>query len=464
MTNGTTESSSSFRMRFSGRLTARDAKRYLFHRFDVPPDAASLTLTLRLTPPRVQGLSNLLTLTLFDPHGFRGAGHRGGAEHQVRITPTEATPGYLPGPLPPGEWKVEIDTHRVMPGQPLHYTLKVQVMRGVSPASPAAPMARHTAPLREGPTWLRGDLHSHTHHSDAEAAQSVAALASLARGQGLDFLFITDHNTTAGLMEVDAVTSTDLLVAGGVELTTYWGHALVLGTRDWIDWRVRPGIGAMGRIAEAAAARGQAFIIAHPQSLGDPVCTGCAWRFGEVMPGPARLVEVWNGPWPCSSNNAAGLALWYDWLNQGLRIFATAGSDIHAPRDYDHQPGFTHVYADALSESALLRAVRAGRMVLSSGPLLRLEAEGDGGHWLVGDTVRSPATYHVTWAEVPQGARLRVLVDGRPLHQAEVDASGDYVWSMDPMDGHWVVAELWRWDGDLLAVTNPLFLDEPPRQ
>lgn len=449
--------------RFEGRLTARDAKRYLTHRFDVPPGVRDLTLTLHFTPYRLQGLSNLLTLTLFDPHGFRGAGHRSGAEHRVRITPTEATTGYIPGPLPSGEWTVEIDAHRVMPGEPLHYALEVRMVIASTPGpeSSAAPAPRRMDPLREGPAWFRGDLHTHTHHSDADAAQGVAALAKLAQGRGLDFLFITDHNTKAGLVEVDAITSTDLLLAGGIELTTYWGHALVLGTRDWIDWRVRPGTGAMARIAEAAAARGEAFIIAHPQALGDPVCTGCAWRFGEVMPGPARLVEVWNGPWPCSSNNAANLALWYDWINQGVQIFATAGSDIHAPSDYEHRPGFTCVYAEALSEPALIQAIRAGRMVLSSGPTLVLEAEGpDGQRWIVGDTVTALAAYRVSWAEAPAETRLRVLVDGRPLHQAEVASEGTYAWSMDPADGHWVVAELWSWDGDLLAVTNPLFLGE----
>ena len=453
----------STRRRFEGRLTARDAKRCVTHHVDVPRGASDLTLSLRFSPPRLQGLSNLLTLTLFDPHGFRGAGHRGGAEHRVRITPTEATSGYLPGPLPPGEWTVEIDAHRVMPGEPLRYTLEVRVVRAPTPGSESSevPVRRRADPLRGGPAWFRGDLHTHTNHSDAEAAQGVTALVGLAREQGLDFLFVTDHNTTAGLLEVDAAACNDLLLAGGIELTTYWGHALVLGTRDWIDWRVRPGTGAMARIAEAAAARGEAFIIAHPQSLGDPVCTGCAWRFGDVMPGPARLVEVWNGPWPCSSNNAANLALWYDWLNQGVRIFATAGSDIHAPSDYEHRPGFTRVYAEALSEPALIRAIRAGRMVLSSGPTLVLEAEGpDGQHWMVGDTVTVLATYRVAWAEAPAEARLRVLVDGRPLHQAEIASEGTYAWPMDPVDGNWVVAELWSWDGDLLAVTNPTFLGE----
>ena len=121
-----------------------------------------------------------------------------------------------------------------------------------------------------------------------------------------------------------------LLTAGGIELTTFWGHALVLGTRRWIDWPVRPGTGGMERIATAAYTSNQVFIIAHPLSDGEPGCTGCAWRFGDMMPGSARLLEIWNGPWHGSSNNEQTLALWYDWLNQGLRLAATAGTDVHS--------------------------------------------------------------------------------------------------------------------------------------
>ncbi|MEZ4637321.1 MAG: hypothetical protein R2856_20590 [Caldilineaceae bacterium] len=42
-----------------------------------------------------------------------------------------------------------------------------------------------------------------------------------------------------------------------------------------------------------------------------------------MMPGTARFVEIWNGPWfggnSEKNSNEQGLALWYGWLNQGLR-------------------------------------------------------------------------------------------------------------------------------------------------
>ena len=113
----------------------------------------------------------------------------------------------------------------------------------------------------------------------------------------------------------------------------------------------------MPDIAAAVAAAGGLFVIAHPMSVGDPVCTGCDWRYDDMMPGNARCVEIWNGgPW--SEDNERGLSLWYSWLNQGYRMVATAGSDIHGPSDVDTFVGLNNVYAAELSERAILDAVK----------------------------------------------------------------------------------------------------------
>lgn len=453
------------RLHWEGVLTVRDAKRHIPHVLTMPEGATQLKLHFACTPAVAHGLDNMLTLTLFDPHGFRGARHRDGthhrdgAHHDVVISPHDATPGYLPGPLPAGDWIVQIDTHRILPGAPLYYTLTVEigVVDALAPTSVMSP-GRPGAVVRRGAGWYRGDLHSHTNHSDA-GERTVIDLVAAARAVGLDFLFLTDHNTIAPLREMDALAAPDLLTAGGMELTTFWGHALVLGTRQWVDWRFRPGDGVINRLAEAVYGRGELFVIAHPGSEGDPGCTGCAWRFGEMMPGAARIVEIWNGPWAGDSNNPWALALYYDWLNQGHHLVATAGSDTHSSVDYLAGPGFNVVYAEELSEAALLQAIAAGHLYLSSGPRLTLIAvEQDGVHRMMGDTVVQAATVTIQWAQCPPGARLCVLANGLSLHQQPVDASGAFVYKLTPHDANWLIAEVRAEDGVLLAITNPLFL------
>jgi hypothetical protein len=444
---------------FNGHLTARDCKRHIVHRFDMPPGAGRVDIDLSFSPAGEHGLSNMLTLTVFDSAGFRGAVHRGGANHHVSIGPAGATPGYVAGPLPAGEWVAQIDTHMIMPGHGVDYRLSVEI----GPATELAQPARRqtgTRP-RRGRGWYRGDLHSHTDHSDADS-RGVADLVAWARGYKLDFIFLTDHNTTSGLAEIEPLGGADLLTAGGLELTTFWGHALCLGGRDWVDWRIQPGGGQMASIAEHARSTQQLFVIAHPMSMGDPQCTGCSWRYGEMMPGNARAVEIWNGPWSGDSNNEPALALWYDWLNQGLRMVATAGSDTHSNSDYAEGPGFSVVGAEALTEAALLTAIRAGRLYLSSGPNVSFEvSDGERGRWGIGETVAAAArtfTAAASWAGCPPGAHAHLLANGRLLDTRPADAAGRHEWRIAPGQADWMVIEIRAAGGAMLAITNPIFL------
>lgn len=448
---------------WEGELTARDCKRHIPIRFEVPAHTAQIEIAFQFTPEKVFDFGNMICLTIFDPDGFRGAGHRGGARHEVTIDAHRATPGYIPGPLLAGEWIVQLDTHMIMPGAPLHYALDVTLHDQIAAVMPPATRAnppRANLPVR-GPGWYRGDLHSHTNHSDADD-RSVAQLVQTAHDYGLDFIFLTDHNTTSGLAEVGALAGPDLYTAGGLELTTFWGHALCLGARTWVDWRLRPSSGDMPAIAAATYAAGQLFIIAHPQSIGDPVCTGCAWRFGEMMPGNSQIVEIWNGPWGGDSNNDATLALYYDWLNQGWHLVATAGSDTHGTQDYAAHPGFSVIYTEELTEAALFKAIAAGHLYLSSGPQLSLTAQtADGTRAMMGDTLYAAATLTLNWSAAPPDAQVRLIVNGRLQEQWPAMEQGEAARHLTPDEADWVLVEIRSAGGEVLAITNPIFLQKP---
>lgn len=471
--------------KFEGRLTVRDQKRHIPHVFRVPEGYNRMELHFEVEPSSGFDLPHMLTLTLFDPHGFRGAGHRDGASHHVFLDATLATPGYLPGQIPAGQWTVEIDTHRISPGKPVLYRLTIEAVEDVEEHRPGD-LASHPAKVLSSEVvcdtagWYRGDLHTHSHHSDAERF-TVSDLIQVARAMGLDFVFLTDHNTTAGLYELDGVGRGSLLVGEGMELTTFWGHALYLGTRRWVDWRVSPADqGDMARLAAVSHAGDTAFIIAHPQSAGDPACTGCTWRFGDMMPGNARMVEIWNGPWAGDSGNEAALALWYDWLNLGLNLVATAGTDVHGVPEGDvdaavaavadmGRPGFSVVYAEALSQAALLAGLHRGHLYLVSSPApasdrwpyLKFEAQDQcGRRWMVGDTVDEDAsgvTLTLDWTNLDAGDRVRVIVNGGLFDVWDAVEAGRRTWSVGPDDADWVVVEVRDVNGWMVALTNPIF-------
>lgn len=444
---------------FSGVLTEKEVKQHLLHPFEVPAQATGLEIVLQFSPARVNNISNMLCLTLFDPLGFRGAGHRGGNIHRVQIDGAQATPGYQPGPLPSGQWTVEIDTHMIMPGEPCTYQLEIVIRTSpdMPPVQSRSDVLRRDTPAGRGPGWYRGDLHAHTRHSDGD--YEVRGLVETARQRRLDFITLTDHNTVSGLAEMEQLADTGLLTLVGLELTTFWGHAVCLGRRTWLDWRVGLGRQTMADLAHEVTAAGQLFIIAHPCAVGDPWCTGCDWRYEEMKPGSGHFVEIWNGPWGGDSNNEQALSLWYGWLNEGHRLVATAGSDAHRPEDYAPTQASNVVYAQDLTEAALFQGLKEGHLYLSTGPHLTLSAATRAGEQaMMGDTLASEeASFTVEWQDCPSTATLRAVAGGTTLLEWPAGQGGSRSWT-PAAQANWCLVEVRGQNGEMLAVTNPIFL------
>ena len=99
--------------RHAGELRREDRKGYRPHRFAVPRERGRWRSRSR-TIPGQEFPHSLLTLSLFDPRGFRGAGHRYAPRQTIRLEAHHATPGFLAGPVPAGEWMVEVDVHCVI--------------------------------------------------------------------------------------------------------------------------------------------------------------------------------------------------------------------------------------------------------------------------------------------------------------------------------------------------------------
>ena len=446
---------------FTATLTSQDMKKHIPFTVQVPPGTGTLTIRMSYTPHIVEEVSNLLTLTVLDPAGFRGAAHRNTEVMEVALQDNAASPGFFPGPIQPGEWTILVDTHLIMPDVPVHLEL---VLTGADQLDPTLPSittveAPAVRPSR-GPGWYRGDFHTHTIHSDGD--WDVADLVTFALDNHLDFLTLSDHNTVTGLRPFERACPENLLPICGIELTTFWGHALVLGRREWVDWRIEPGRREMAQIVAEVEAQGGLFVIAHPEAIGDPYCTGCSWRYPDVRPGAARVVEVWNSPW-CSSEsrNEAGLELALEWMNRGLRMVLTAGTDRHNPSYPAPGHGFNTVYAEELSEAAILHAVRLGHVVLSSGPTLTLSAQTAGQNLMPGDSCRAQAreTIHLSagWGGCPPGSHLDLVVDGEK-HAMTTDGPSTS-WDLPGGRTGWALLTLRDPDGELLALTNPIYFD-----
>ena len=424
---------------FNGSLTSRDRKKYTSLTFTVPIGAEQIDIHFEYSPKRVGNLSNLLTIGISDSVSDRGTAHRGQPVQDIVISAEEATPGFLAGTLTPGTWHVSLDAHWIADDTILNYELQIVVT---------------TESSHEGRRWYKGDLHGHTLHSDGR--WDVDGLLGFAREQKLDFVTLTDHNTVAGLREMDGKSSDALLTMGGFELTTFHGHALALGIREMLDWRTRPER-TITQIKSEIESLGGLFIIAHPKAPGDGYCTGCRWEYWEMMPATAVAVEVWNEEWDSISNNEAAVQLWYQWLNQGFHIYATVGTDIHGPRDEAF--GFNFVYAEDRNEIAILDAVRQGHHYLSSGPRIELTGESAQGHQvMMGDSLKGESyTIKAVWDNCQAGDTVRLIADGQVIDELDAQAVHQKTWELS--DKLWCVIEIRNAQHHMRALTNPIFME-----
>ncbi len=328
---------------FDGQWTPDDRADSVWHYlpFEVPLGCPGVRIELAYD--RAAGV---LDLGLIDPDGWRG--WSGGARDQILIGPDAATPGYLNRGLPAGQWKVVLGLHRLA-ATGVGYRLSVSAEAvAVAPPTPVpvpARRPRRVLPSVDGLTWLAGDLHAHTLHSDG--VLSIEELAALAVGNGLDFLAVTDHNTVSHHEFLPAATARygiDLLP--GQEVTTADGHANAFGDIGWIDFR-QP---ADTWVAEVAR-RGGSLSINHP-SRGD-----CSWRHPlRAMP---PLAELWHSSW--LDRRDGGPLAW--WLAAG-RPTPVGGSDWHRPGT-DAAPGTPTTWV-ACADGDVLGGLAAGRTAISA--------------------------------------------------------------------------------------------------
>lgn len=460
-------------IRIQGHAQPNQEKAYLHVPFEMPVNAVRVEVEYRYdaqisSDPTVVG-GNTVDLGLFDERGtgFLTAGFRGwsGSERaSIWIEEEKASPGYLAGPLNPGTWNVLLGLYKVAPqGCDYQITVTFTTQPGSSGSS-AAPDVKKAKDLpgslpggSSGP-WLRGELHCHTYHSDGKL--SPQELIEHARERKLDFLAVSDHNTTASQRELETVSDPGLILIRGVESTTFKGHFNAWGIPDWIDFRVqRPE--DMRAVLQYANHLGAVTSCGHPKPIGPD------WDYREVD--DFQCVEVWNGPW--TGFNEMSLEYWTGLLANGRRIPAVGGSDFHRPgqrsggreRDLGTPTNWVFVPGEASAQS-ILEAVRMGHTSLSDepdGPFLELRAGADGSA-LMGDTLTLPENGHLAVrvrCKRGAGNRLLLLDQRGKLFERQIQAEDETVETTLPVSGSlFVRAELRDADDPMRALTNPVYL------
>jgi len=421
---------------------------YLYVPFDMPVGAVELTV--RLDYDRADG-DNAIDFAIFDST-FSGrdddlTGYRGKNPNRAPLVSvigrTRASDGHLPGPLPPGVWRV------------MFYVYKTRAT-GVDVTLRLSIASEEGKPEAGGePRWLRGDLHTHTLHSDG--SWTVSSLAAAAQKAGLDFVAITDHNVASHHYEIDALPAGGPLVLKGIEVTTYGGHMNAWGvpTGRMIEHRQLPGDDrAIQRAVSQAHDMGARISINHP--FID--CKACGWAFdkqAESFDG----IEVWNGSWGPEDQRA--LDWWEQLIRSGRRIAAIGSSDSHGP---ETQVGSPTLYLYSRRDLAgLMEAIGAGRAVITASPGIRLdvEASAEGGRAIPGEELGlakdSFAHLTVTLQNAPPGEAILYTANG-PMRRWPLTGSSFRQEITISPTSPFVRIEARDASGRMTALSNPIWL------
>ncbi len=384
--------------------------------FDVPFEVPAGTVELEVRHDDLAS-ENILDWGLEDPTGFRGYG--GGNEEPALVGEHAASRSYLAGPLPAGTWRVTVGKAKIG-RMPARYRIKVHLRTVATlPPQPERRPYQPVAALRTEARWYAGDFHVHSRES-GDARPPLGDIALYARSRGLDFVHLSDHNTTSTLdflVEAQAQ-HPELLLVPGVEYTTYSGHANAVGATAYVSPRLGEGI-TLEEALRAFSEQGALVSINHPTYDVGSQCLGCAWQLTLPREG-VGAVEIATGGWDKLGRFFTESAIaWWDWLlSQGYHVAALGGSD-------DHRAGVelndtqspiseptTLVYARELSVEALLEGVRAGRTVV------KLQGPGDPMVELGSDI--APTGDMV----LAQGTRLSARVTGGVGHQVRFVHNG----------------------------------------
>jgi hypothetical protein len=286
--------------------------------------------------------------------GFRG--WSGSARDRFFVAHDDATPGYLPGPIQAGEWRLILGLYRIPAAGA---EIRIRVDFDAEPRQLWAGLPGPRDVRRGGAGWYRGDLHCHCWHSDA--AGSPETLHEAARQAGLDFLAVSDHNTVSHRRYFLPRSTPDLLFLRALEVTTYDGHANAFGTDDWVDFRIK-GSDDVHAMADEVRKQGGVLSVNHDKP-------GLPWR--HDWPNP-DCMEVWQHPW--LARNWVSLERWQRRLASGERLPAIGGSDWHQPTDLRPEGPYTLarpttvLHLPELTEDAILSAMCEGRGYITEAP------------------------------------------------------------------------------------------------
>ena len=262
--------------------------------------------------------------------------------------------------------------------------------------------------------WFRGNCHTHTKLSDG--SRTALETARSYREKGYDFLVLTDHGKCQE--DVSALQTRDFLVINGVELSPAAAvqpanphHIVAVGVAK------QPKPSQVKRWTAASAVRwvkrnGGIAIYGHPYWCGHDINT---MREGRDALG----VEVFNTVTQTTRGLGDSSVHLDQALTLGFRWTVFAVDDTHVVKR-DAFGGWIMVRARALTQSAIMDAIRKKHFYATTGPEIRSLSLRQG----IARIACSPVHEIVWHCEGPCG--VRIAAGKRLITRAQFDLAKQF--------------------------------------
>ena len=222
-----------------------------------------------------------------------------------------------------------------------------------------------------GGTWLRGNLHAHTTHSDGKRSRQ-AVVDDYAR-RGYDFLMISDHDVYTSPEDYAAIDTSTLVLIPGNEVTRDGEHLLHVNANRLLDANSDRQI-----VLDDIARYGGFAVVNHPNwSKNDPEFAWAHVAQQKLVTWRGFIgIEIYNGVIGPLMGSQYALDRWDRMLSAGRRAWGFANDDSH---DVGHvELGWNVVYAKERNVSSIVDAMVNGRFYASTGVVISsITASGD---------------------------------------------------------------------------------------
>jgi len=286
--------------------------------------------------------------------------------------------------------------------------------------------------------WYAADNHFHLNYGGTNKLDPEDILVDLA-AEGIDIGYPLVANLGNRFLEKHLMNyeneGSPILKFGQEVRSHYFGHLNIIGTRElYWPWVWGPSYDIYGKDDRLNAeplrfARNKGALAGyvHPVSAQDPFQEKSHQSIPKALVADGVLGEIGILEIGCLWTDEIGTAsLWHEFLNLGIPIAMSAGSDVMNNFYRTMAIGATRVYVKPegpLTEQSFLKGLKKGRSFVSNGPQMVFTVNGKE----AGDVV-STKKKKVNWT--------LDTYSPVPYDKVEIFINGEVVWSTKSKDGN----------------------------